>query len=228
MTFQAKITRYTICAAMALSMFGSIPSTVNAAPVTIEFGGVLGFVSNGLGNLFNAGIGTGTNFTGQFSYDTSTASTSGSSTFGAYPTIEFNIAFAGGATITSTGNPVITVENNVGGIDRFIANIRPSQPTYNGILPYDSVQISLHLSDTTESVFSNNSLPDTLVLSDFNSVFLSYEGLMVGSSVRDSFIVGLTSLNEVAVPVPAALPLFFSGLLGLGIVARYRKKQISA
>jgi len=188
---------------------------------------VLGFVSNGLGNLFTAGIGTGTNFTGQFSYDTSTASTSGTATIPGYQTIEFNIAFDGGATISSTGNPVASVENNVGGRDRFIANIGPSQPTYNGILPYDLLRISLHLSDTTESVFSNNSLPDTLVLSDFNSVFLSYEGIMAGSSARDSFIVGLTSLNEVAVSVPAALPLFLSGLVGLGIVARHRKKQIS-
>lgn len=39
---------------------------------------------------------------------------------------------------------------------------------------------------------------------------------------------GVWTMTMSAVPVPAALPLFLSGLLGLGVMARRRKKQLAA
>ncbi|MDA0239393.1 MAG: PEP-CTERM sorting domain-containing protein [Proteobacteria bacterium] len=52
---------------------------------------------------------------------------------------------------------------------------------------------------------------------------IELEAFLSGASVASSSIDVVVS----AVPVPAALPLFLSGLLGLGIIARRRRKVLA-
>jgi len=90
--------------------------------------------------------------------------------------------------------------------------------------------ISLGLVDSTDSVFSSqSSIPATLVLSDFDSTefrFLIQRFLgnttLIGRIVLEGSITNLELVSSV--PLPAALPLYGTGLAIMGFIG-WRRKQ---
>lgn len=86
--------------------------------------------------------------------------------------------------------------------------------------PSKGVLVSLSLIDSTGSVFSDNTLPDTLNLNDFdsNSIVVSNDA---SSPISWRFDSNIINLQPTVVPLPPAIFLFSSGLF---LIFRYRQK----
>ena len=83
---------------------------------------------------------------------------------------------------------------------------------------------AVSLTDTEGNLFGGTELPLSLLLSDFDEKFFFFDGEN-SNGEKDSLTGSITSLTEVSpVPVPAALPLLLSGLLGLGAMG-WRKRK---
>ena len=90
------------------------------------------------------------------------------------------------------------------------------------------------LNDSTNSVFSDLTLPDELVLSDFDSAVLAIgilafdvddnlgTGAFLGSALAEFNIDSFERLPQV--PLPGALPLFLAGAVGMGAALRKRRR----
>lgn len=160
-----------------------------------------------------------TNFSGNFSYDdglSGSASAAGTIYFPADFTLDIDsttINFTGAvnvddnSTITLPGNDVIQVGS---------ASISPN-PLLNGFLISG---IEIDLSDSSETALSDESLPLGFNLADW-----SVGGRVLAIRQTGSSNVTLGRIDTLAstVPVPAAVWLFGSGVLGLvGITRRKR------
>ena len=89
---------------------------------------------------------------------------------------------------------------------------------------YKVFSFAVSLTDTEGNLFGGTELPLSLLLSDFDEKFFFFDGEN-SNGEKDSLTGSITSLTEVSpVPVPAALPLLLSGLLGLGAMG-WRKRK---
>ncbi len=73
--------------------------------------------------------------------------------------------------------------------------------------------------------FSDDVLPTNLDLGDFSSAVMTVFGDSGPSNPLFSVSGSISSLTVVPIPIPASLPLFVSGLLAFGLVARRRRRQ---
>jgi hypothetical protein len=105
------------------------------------------------------------------------------------------------------------VENGTTSLDQlFFGYSNPVGATYD--------RVDMILRDNTGTVFSSTDLPTSLDLADFNiEILFFYSTTADGFERRDFNIVSLTP----AIPIPAAVWLFSSGLIGLIGVARRKK-----
>ena len=99
------------------------------------------------------------------------------------------------------------IQNDVSGLDRMGVNVSCGVcgPDVNG---FSSSNLGLSLSDSTQSVFSDTSLPMSLMVADFDGLSASIIFRGPGSVVSS-----VTSIS-VSVPEPGTAP-----LLGLTVVA---------
>lgn len=135
----------------------------------------------------------------------------------------------------STANPdtpinlssVVDQAPGVGG-DQFGGNFDGAYT--NGVGFYDTV--SFQFFDSTGTAFSSQSLPSNLSLSDFTSlrIFIStrfFDGNNANSISTVTFsLTSLTTISDMAVPLPGAIIFFLTGAAGLFLSRRKSSLQI--
>lgn len=207
-----------LCFAAGAFLTTALIGSAHASVVNMTF---TGEVDGGFGDA-----NPGDPFTLTISYESTTAN-SGDATFGVFNALITLNVTAGGFVATSTGAAEIQIDNNPGGgnHDRFSVVSRATDGltgSNNGI-PVNF--FFLRLDDSTDTAFSTaDSLPTVLSLAAFDSnsfgIFFENTDSSIGGH-----ITGITTAGEV--PLPAALPLFASGLGLLGF-AGWRKRRKAA
>ena len=186
-------------------------SPANAAIISFDFSGLIVSSPDGI-------VPVSTGFSGNFSYDDG-LSGSALSDSTRYSPVDFLLSIDG----TDIGFTGIIVVNNDSttvfpGSDIIqvgLYNITPF-PVLNGFELYG---IEIDLVDNSGTVLGDESLPLGYELSDW-----PYGGTLAFRSFATTNItIGSISTLTPAVPVPAAVWLFISGLLGLLGVARRKK-----
>jgi hypothetical protein len=219
---------------IALIMWCVLASSSSSNALTFNFKGVID-VSQAAGDQslipdFAAGVTPGvTQVTGSFTYDpTQTGVLVSASSGGSvvqYETENFALILPAAA---FSFDLLALVRNNVGSIltgprDGF--ELRGAGIDGGGGLTYE---VFFGLSGGS-SIFPSAALPTTLDLAVFSAAIFSFRASVVDQSSQflgEKFVSGrITELAVAAeVPLPAALPLFASGLGALVLVARRRKK----
>lgn len=211
--------RKVLLGAAALALFAaSIVSPVHASVVNMTFTGV---VDGAFGD-----VNVGDPFSLSISYESTTPNL-GDSTFGVFNALLSLTVKAGAFVATSSGAPEIQIDNNPGGInhDRFGVVSRDTDGLTG---TNDGIPVSfffLRLDDSTDSVFSTaDSLPLALALALFDSnsfgIFFQDEERSIGGHI--------TGISTSEVPLPAALPLFATGLGIMGLLGWRRRRKGTA
>ena len=208
-----------IAAAVGAILSTSSAVAAHASVINMTFTGVVdgGFGDANVGDPFSLAI----------SYE-STAANLGDSTFGVFNALLSLNLTAGTFVATSSAAAEIQIDNNPGGgfHDRFGVVSRASDGltgTNNGV-PVNF--FFMRLDDSTDSAFSTaDALPIALSLAAFDGKSFGIFFENVDNSISGR-ITGISRPGEV--PLPAALPLFVTGLGVLGLLGRGRKKNRSA
>ena len=200
-----------VCACVSLFVFTS----TNAATIIYQFDG----------QIFGAGLGgipDGTPYSGEFSYEDNSPNLGTNPSVGVYEYNYFEVTI-GADTIfadltgTTSGTPSRIFISNSPGADTMNVNANPaggSVGTYTSVLAFN-------VAFTDSDVFNDISLPgNNLTIDDFQ--FSNFSGL---ATLSNGVVVdfGGTVESLQAVPLPAALWLFGSGLIGLIGLARRKK-----
>ncbi|MFK8030048.1 MAG: hypothetical protein AB8G18_07390 [Gammaproteobacteria bacterium] len=191
-------------ASLALTASLLMVPSANAAVVSFEYTASQDFSI--VGDLTSvAGIAsTLSTISGVISFDTSTADTNADSMAGQYMT--------GSITVNEIALPVYTFTMSIFDGDT------SEQFSLSGQDGPESVLLSLQAIGA--DAFASDALPGGLVLGDFNA--LNELQFFSGNDFSQFTVSTLTPTDMPQVPVPAALPLFLSGLAGLRLLRRRR------
>ena len=186
-----------------------------SATIVYQFGGQV--IGADLG-----GIPDGTQYSGVFSYEDDSADLNTNPDIGEYVYNYFEITI-GTETIFAdlTGTPIGTPPrifiNNFPGADDLIVTANPAG---GNVGTYASV-LAFNVAFSGSDVFSDTSLPGTgLTIDDFQFSNISVLAAL-SNGVQVNFGGTVDSLQ--AIPIPAAVWLFVSGLLGLISITRRKK-----
>ncbi len=233
------------------------PATAVAHSVTFDFTGTFVAADpHSLGGIFTVPIASypASRISGSFTFNGETADSNGSGTIGQYDETIQSLSFSVTKPITgdayqfgldlsgSSGRPIqnlivvnadSTAVNQSYVLSASVRNLVPNGPIVDGI-EHNAIAFFINLLKPSSSVFSTDALPQTPpALSPFSlySNLTNRDGqfrLVFASSDGDHTIIGnLTSLTVSAVPVPAAVYLFGTGLIGLAAMARRRMSTVS-
>jgi len=213
----------------SVSLLALVSLSANATLITIEASGITDWVSQPadmsgmLDKTFNMTI----------VYDDATSDANASLDRGDYGAgIVSMYASIDGQALTLSPHPEsnsldsLNVLNNYGGpdfFDEFTAstdnlNLDPLNVSLGGLGPYTRIKTGLRLSDSSQTVFSDDSLPTTLDLADFDLGFmyvLLFPQTNDFNTRVDATITSLT-VTSTSVPEPSVLALMATGLFGLG------------
>lgn len=200
-----------------------MPAT--AAPVTFQFSGQLTSVIGG--GLTAAGFSAGQSFVGSYTFESTSSKVPSTPGIGIYQALTSLTATVGSYTVTLVPgmlNGSITIYNNYvsslyGTRDLYSVGAQVSGGVVNGLSPFG---FGLDFIDPSHTAFDSEALPSSPPnLSSFASKTAGFY-FQGGSSLQGE----IHSLS--AVPVPAAVLLFGTGLtalIGLG-TGSWRRKQI--
>ena len=212
-----------LCASLAL-LAGSLPASADVVTLTYT-----GSVYSGTGNYASSPL-IGDSYTATYIFDTSLGSTSSSSTVNQLVggLVSANINIGNGALVVTdtTISPNLTeiVTSNNGTTSSQESAVQFSNSTaINGFLSeISSPTTNLPLSITTPFTY-------TPTMNDNALTELYFQTVNNGACVTCSVLNGtITSVTESATPLPAALPLFATGLSGLGLLGWRRKRKAQA
>lgn len=210
---------------LALSIAALFMSfTAHSQIITVDFTGSVTAIGS---MLTGDGVAVGSGVTGSFSYDTNILS-------GVVDT--FSVGFDNGflSTIVGTGNMTVQNDQQNGSAtlpaDGLTVNsFNTSSSSLNGYTN-PAMQFGL-LRDNVDGQLWSDTLPPDLsdwagiTLADINNPDWHWMdfGLVTTNFLDDQIRWKIDSYNVSAVPVPAAVWLFMSGIVGLGAVARKRR-----
>jgi hypothetical protein len=215
-----------------LLLAGGAIGSANAAQVTYNFAGVVDYVS------FASPINVGDTLSGSVTYETSVAAALGSNGgaadwfyTGAVTALHVTIGATSGSTATSW---VSTYNQTFWGPpirDQFVTRTVFSGPAVDNLLSPAQFQLVF------ETLVNDGAVTDALNLGTvatglFESrlVYGAFEELLsTGGFLNSNFQGHLTEFSAATsqTPLPAALPLFASGLGALGIFAYRRKRKVA-
>jgi len=170
-------------------------------------------------------ISIGTTLTGQFAYDTTTPDTNGATDQGNFEQNILGGFFAQFPGINATaGDYRVQVADNSGGDWLFVQGF--GNGTVGGTT-YQNVNLSLFLGDNSETVFSSDSLPNSLQLGDFNVANGSFQVVDGGTTADPQSrlffdITRIELLSPPIVPEPTSL-IVLAALFAPVSVARRRR-----
>jgi hypothetical protein len=232
------------------------PATVAAHSITFDFTGTVAAASpHSLGGIFTVPIASysPSTISGSFTFEADVADSNGSGTIGHYNGTIENLSFSVTKPITgdayqfgldlsgSSGRPVQnsiavnadgTAVNQSYVLSASVQNVLPAGPIVDGG-DYFAREFFISLLRPSSSVFATDVLPEAPPsLSPFSlySNLTNLDGqfrLVFSSNHGDHALIGnLTSLTVSAVPVPAAVYLFGTGIIGLAAMARRRMGKL--
>lgn len=242
-----------VLALVVVGLIGSIRPTT-AHSVTFDFSGtVVTADPSSLGGIFTVPILSypASTIAGSFTFDADAPDSDGSGTIGLYSGAIQSLSFSVTKPITadtyqfgldlsgSSGRPVQnaiavnahgTTANQSYVLSASVANETPAGPIVDGG-DYFAREFSINLINPSVSVFTTDALPETPPDRNLFSLYSAVTNpngqfrLVFAGSHGDHTIIGnLTSLSVSAVPIPAALYLFGSGLAA--IAAFVRRKSL--
>lgn len=217
----------------AMVLISSV-ARLNAATLTFHFTGTFTHSTNGgVGHSVSTGqeigfpsVTVGQSFQGSVSYSTDQPHTwNVTEQHGSFTLSAFSLAF-GGTTLTMSIGPFgMTLENNVGGTDRI--SLSGADDTGLAYLNGEAVRAiaAIALVDRDGTALASPALvalPDLLLFEDrrLNLVLSGYFGPYTGPNYTGD----IATLTQT--PVPAALPLFASAVIGGGVVLWRRRKPM--
>jgi len=196
----------------------------NAVPIEFKFTGTVSSVDDGLGGTFSVGD----QVSGIYIFESTTADSNNLPQRGEYngTVRSFSFRKGGYAGAAMAGN--ITVDNDANGFDPYVVTI-PSPLTAPAVDGFALGRFALTLSDSTESVFNNDSLPLTPpALAGFDSrLFQLVYTKQVGMTFQIRSVLG--NVTSLVIPEPPSLMLF--GIAGLSLFGgfwRRRRTEVKA
>ncbi len=193
---------YSILTAVFLS------GTANAALVRVDWEGEVSRSYLGV-------AAKGDTISGSFTYDNTTESPPGFT--GSYRDNHDSSFSLNGLNGTTSGNQILVYNDLSDTGDQFDSRNYSGSYTGDLVAGYQVSQIFVRFTDSTGTVFSDRSLPETLNSADFDfrgGSRIDLDGN--GGSVQ----FNVTGFTATIIPVPAAVWLFSSALAGLGWVRR--------
>jgi hypothetical protein len=197
----------------------SFATTAEAALVTYAFEGTV----DGVGlPVFGISPAMGSRVTGSFSYDTSIAPwTSGTfySHYQIYSPYSL-VAEIGGTRIESGGIFSISIQNDFGGNVEDTISIGAQPALIAGTQTADGV-FGLNFASRNANTFSSLSLPEHLILADFNA--WRYGVLTRAGNNNEIITFSVDRLTPVA--LPGAATMLLTGLAMIAAVGRWRLEE---
>lgn len=189
-----------------------LPGIAHPAIVDVTFSGSI-ISAIDLGGS-GAGSVNGEEFSGTFSYDTSIAPLNPNGSMGQYNASVGTLAVTIGQSNEILVNPFqITVRNDDSNFNDYFSIIE----YLSAPLPFgaDRIFFRFSLEDTTQTAFSDFSLPLSLDVGDFDDMELFIRAYDDENNDLYWITGDVTSLSTNSVPIPGAVWLFGSGLIGL-------------
>jgi len=192
-----------------------ISSSPNAAVIIYDFTGIV----TDAGNIAGVSASLGDMIVGEFAYDTSTLDSNPTdATKGDY--IDFTITPplkitlpSGSITFDSFTSVFVIVDTSIG-----IAAGAPDPTVSGNNLDIDLTFTGLKSSSTA---LATDALPSNIDLNDFNSATGAFSSFSLANGpAGDPIFFSIDTLAVRAVPIPAAVWLFGSGLMGLLGISR--------
>jgi len=202
-------------------LLGAIFACV-AAPISVSslasiiIYDIIGTVTDA-GNIAGVSASLGDTIIGQFAYDTATSDSNADPALGAYQhpgiTPPLMITLPGGSiTFGDFTSVFVTADTNIN-----IAAGAPD-PTVSGNKLDHDIIFSLK---PTSTALATDALPSSIDLNDFDSVTGAFSSFSLANGpAGDPIFYSIDTLTLRTVPIPPALWLFGSGLLGLVGISR--------
>ena len=207
--------------ALCASVFSFITTSSHATLITFGFAGTVSSISD-VTNALGGSVDVGTVFSGQYNFESTTAGTSSSIGTNYFSAVTSATVTIGGNKFDRSGlNSIITVAD--GAMVASSSGIVVQADIYKVVIPlFSQFAFSITLFDSTNTAFNDMTLPlvppDIAKFDPMPNQFEIHEQLPSGTIGIAGIITSIYS-----VPVPAAVWLFGSGLLGLVCVAKRKK-----
>jgi len=197
--------------------------------VAFEITATVDLVSDPLGVL-SGSIAVNDTLTGILQYDLDLVDGRADANLGSYlavPLVDNFINGTNGATgnFETTVSLEITVGDDFGSDQINFSASGDTIPSAIAVSGIDFVEIDIILQDTDETAFSDDSLPATLDLADFEEASLSFLAGGSSSSSLASFVQATITSITPTTPVPEPSTLLLGAMAGLGMLARRRKRK---
>lgn len=207
--------------ALCASVFSFITTSSHATLITFGFAGTVSSISD-VTNALGGSVDVGTVFSGQYNFESTTVGTCSPICTSYFPAVTSATVTIGGNKFDRSGlNSTITVAD--GAMFTSSSGIVIQADIYQVVIPlFTEFAFSITLVDSTNTAFNDMTLPlvppDIAKFDPMPNQFEIYEQVPSGTIGIAGIITSIYS-----VPVPAAVWLFGSGLLGLVCVAKRKK-----
>jgi len=174
------------------------------------------------GQLSAADGAVGAEIRGTFEYDTDavvTFSSAGRSDYS--PALSaISIEFNSGLRFDPIGETLRVTDRSRAVDQVFLSAVLDNVPA---ALPYVFFRAVIDFNDNTGRTLNSSALPTEFRLDDWSNNRITLNAAAIPISRGDQVIADFTVVQPVtAIPLPAALPLFFTGFAGLGFMRRRR------
>lgn len=214
--------------ALCASVFSFITTASHATLITFGFTGTVSSIRD-VTNALGGSVDVGTVFSGQYNFESTTAGTSSPIGTNYFPAVTSATVTIGGNKFDRSGpNSTITVAD--GAMFTSSSGSVVQADIYQVVIPlFTEFAFSITLVDSSNTAFNDMTLPlvppDIAKFDPQNNMLLGMPQQFEIHEQVPSGTIGIEGIitSIYSVPVPAAVWLFGSGLLGLVCVAKRKK-----